>query len=215
MIRLTKQEKKKRKYEVKREKRKVQKKKSDMRKRQERAEFLSSLTDSERTSFILAEKEEKKAKESELNRAMHEGIPILLDMSYTSFMDEIERSSLITQLTQAVGFLKKCSKQYFRLVCINASSDMQELLKSRGSKKWMIEITDQDIEKYAEGKEPIILSPDGVSVLDDVNNGQVYVVGGLVDRTRKKALSLNRAKEKGIKACRLPIEEENVVVRIN
>ena len=213
MIRLSKQEKKKIKYEAKRQQRKEQKKKNDLKKKQKRAEFLSSLTDSERKTFIDNEKQEKHLQESEQIRANTEAIPILLDMSYSSLMNEMEKSSLITQITQAVGFFKKCSTRHFRIICINTSQDMRERIESRGCKKWMIEISSEDFPNFTDSSKVVMLSPDAVDAIDDISKDKVYVIGGLVDRTRKKNFTLNKASERNLVALRLPIEEEAIVVR--
>ena len=76
----------------------------------------------------------------------------------------------------------------------------------------MIEISEKDLETYADKFNVIMLSPDATQVLENLNKTSAYVIGGLVDRTRKKSLSLNRALEKNLCAYRLPIEEENIVV---
>ena len=78
----------------------------------------------------------------------------------------------------------------------------------------MVELSDKDIEAYAQTSNIIMLSPDASQTIEDINKDFVYIIGGLVDRTRKKAISLNRANEKQIPAMRLPIEEENITVLI-
>ena len=135
MKRLTKQEKKKIRYESKKEKRKLQKKKYDLKRKQDRAEMLSNMTEEERKVFIDNEKHENELFRAEQLRASLEGIPILIDLSYSDFMNEMEHSSLITQITQSIGFLKKCKNQHVRLVCINVSENMKARLETRGCKK--------------------------------------------------------------------------------
>jgi tRNA (guanine9-N1)-methyltransferase len=212
MIRLSKQEKKKLKYETQRERRRLHKRESDLKKKQARVEMLSNMTEEERKNFIIQEKAKNEALRAEQLRVMAEGIPILLDLSYMDSMNEMEKSSLINQITQAVGYLKKCPEQHFKLVCINATEDMKKMLVSRGSKKWMIEILDKDIENFSGDSKVVMMSPDALDPLPDVDKSTTYVVGGLVDRTRKKAMSFKRAQEKNIPAYRLPIEEQDIMV---
>lgn len=214
MIRLSKPEKKLLKYEKKRQQRKEQKKNYNRKKKQQRAEFLCGMTEEERKKFILDEKLEKSLIEAEHIRANSEAIPILIDLSYSDLMNEMEKSSLITQITQSVGFFKKCPIRHFRLICINTSEDMKNRIEIRGCKKWMIEFSDKDIEDFTETSKAIMLSPDATEVLEDINKDLVYIIGGLVDRTRKKNLTLMKAQEKNLLAMRLPIEEEDIVVRV-
>lgn len=62
----------------------------------------------------------------------------------------------------------------------------------------------------------IYLSPDASEVLQSVEPGHVYVIGGIVDRNREKKMSKNAAVSTGIRSARLPIKEEvgNVTVDI-
>ncbi|XP_061525875.1 tRNA methyltransferase 10 homolog B isoform X3 [Phycodurus eques] len=53
----------------------------------------------------------------------------------------------------------------------------------------------------------VYLSPDAEEALERVDHDDVYVLGGLVDESVQKTLSLSRAKELGVRAARLPIDE--------
>jgi len=57
------------------------------------------------------------------------------------------------------------------------------------------------------------LSPDAEEVLSTVKDGDIFVVGGLVDRNRHVRASIERANSLGLKALRLPIEEHAAVSR--
>ena len=53
----------------------------------------------------------------------------------------------------------------------------------------------------------IILSPDSETILEKVELGKVYVIGGIVDETRKNKLTLEVAEKYKLKSMRLPIKE--------
>ena len=53
----------------------------------------------------------------------------------------------------------------------------------------------------------IILSPDSETILEKVELGKVYVIGGIVDETRKNKLTLEVAEKYKLKSVRLPIKE--------
>lgn len=210
--RLSKQQKKRLRYEANKDKKRQNKKKAVRKKRQDRAELLSSMTDDERQVFILKEKEEKSLKEAERIRAYNEGIPVLLDLSFYSLMDEIEKKSLVKQINEAVGYLRKCSKIHLKLVCINACDEIRAKLEAEGSKKWLVEVSNEDFDVFSSHENTLMLSPDASNVLDDIVKGKVYIIGGLVDRTKRKSQSLTKAISKNLEAVRLPIEEEHIVV---
>ena len=53
----------------------------------------------------------------------------------------------------------------------------------------------------------VYLSPDAPYVLTRIDPTKLYVIGGIVDRTRKKNLSLRKAQALGIPCARLPLRE--------
>eukprot|EP00892_Ulva_mutabilis_P012534 jgi/Ulvmu1/9653/UM054_0085.1 len=58
----------------------------------------------------------------------------------------------------------------------------------------------------------IALSPDATNVLDRVQPGDVFLIGGIIDRTPHKYVSLLYAHEHGLKASKLPIQD-NITVQ--
>ncbi|NXU68175.1 TM10B methyltransferase, partial [Horornis vulcanius] len=53
----------------------------------------------------------------------------------------------------------------------------------------------------------VYLTPDSENVLEDINPDKVYVLGGLVDESIHKQLTLRRAREQCLQTARLPIRE--------
>ncbi len=53
----------------------------------------------------------------------------------------------------------------------------------------------------------VVLSPDATEPLDSLEPDKVYVIGGLVDRSIQKNVSLDYAREHSHQARRLPITE--------
>ena len=52
-----------------------------------------------------------------------------------------------------------------------------------------------------------MLSPEADEVIESFDINKVYVIGGIVDRSVKKAASLDWAKEHGLRTMRLPVQE--------
>jgi tRNA (guanine9-N1)-methyltransferase len=80
--------------------------------------------------------------------------------------------------------------------------------------KWKIHLSSSDVMSIPEAQshEIVMLSPDATDSLDSINPNSMYVIGGLVDRTRKKAESLKKAMERRVKCVKLPIREEISIV---
>ncbi|XP_074712845.1 tRNA methyltransferase 10 homolog B isoform X2 [Strix uralensis] len=53
----------------------------------------------------------------------------------------------------------------------------------------------------------VYLTPDSQNVLEDIDPSKVYVLGGLVDESIHKKLTLHRAQEQSLQTARLPIRE--------
>ncbi|NXX70417.1 TM10B methyltransferase, partial [Spizella passerina] len=53
----------------------------------------------------------------------------------------------------------------------------------------------------------VYLTPDSENVLQDIDPSKVYVLGGLVDESIHKQLTLRRAREQRLQTARLPIRE--------
>ncbi|NWX21385.1 TM10B methyltransferase, partial [Aegotheles bennettii] len=53
----------------------------------------------------------------------------------------------------------------------------------------------------------VYLTPDSENVLEDIDPNKVYVLGGLVDESIHKKLTLQRAREQSLHTARLPIRE--------
>ena len=181
-------------------------------KKQERKQFLRSLSPSSRLSLLQSESEQKRLQDLETLRISSSGIPLVFDLSYSSSMSPSEINSMINQIRFSVGFLRKHSTQYFKLLCCNCSPDLTHILLKKGSASWKLDLYQEDITqlglKSVEGREIVMLSPDADDILEEIDLGAVYVIGGLVDRTVKAKQTLDRARDIGVRTLRLPIKEE-------
>lgn len=61
--------------------------------------------------------------------------------------------------------------------------------------------------RFCAPQEVIYMSPDADEILQDIQPGQSFVIGGIVDGTRKKFLSRDQAQKVGVRCRRLPIQE--------
>lgn len=209
MQRLSKQEKKQLKVKHHQETRKEKRKRSHINKRAKRSLMLSEMTEEQKTQFYESEKSQNLAIFEESQKAALEGIPLIFDLSYCNIMTSVEIGSLQSQISASVGFLRQQNPQFFSLMCSNASGELKEKLTKRGSKKWFLQVFEEDLQNIPNLKDkPIIyLSPEGNEPLLEIDQKAVYVIGGLVDRTIQSSKSFARGGEIGAKVLRLPILE--------
>jgi tRNA (guanine9-N1)-methyltransferase len=175
-----------------------------------RKDFLCSLSPQARKKFLDQEKVEKAAQELESNRVYLSGLPLVFDLSYCSSMSGSELNSTINQIRLAVGYLRHHSQQYFKLICACVPQPIVDVLRSKGSEVWKLDLFTEDIADIGAiyAKKIVVLSPDAEDVLEDLElDNTVYVIGGLVDRTVKSSQSLLKARENNLSSARLPIKE--------
>lgn len=209
MIRLSKQEKRLKKFKHMQESRKEKRKRSHLLKRVKRNEMLGEMSIEERKQFINEERATEESIKNECERVYTHGIPLIFDLSYAPLMTPVEIGSLQSQISDSVGFLRKQVPQYFKLICANTNCEISEKLSKRGVKKWQIQVCSEEISEVPEvvGKEIIYLSPDADVPLTEISKNCVYVIGGLVDKTIQSKKSLERGVVLGVTMRKLPIRE--------
>ena len=209
MQRLSKPEKKQLKIKYHQEIRKEKRKRSHLNKKLKRNAFVAGLSEEDRERFYKEEQENLALIDQESQRASESGIPLVFDFSYCSKMTSVEIGSLQSQISDSVGFLRKQNPQYFSLICSNVPSELTEKLSKRGSKKWHLQVHEDDLASLAkvQNKTIVYLSPEGDEPLLSIDESSVYVIGGLVDRTIQSSLSYSRGQSLGVQTKRLPIAE--------
>ncbi|KAI3831642.1 hypothetical protein MKX03_031879 [Papaver bracteatum] len=62
------------------------------------------------------------------------------------------------------------------------------------------------IEALQDQKENLVyLTADSETIVDELDPGKIYIIGGLVDRNRWKGLTMKKANDQGIQTAKLPI----------
>ena len=89
-----------------------------------------------------------------------------------------------------------------------------QALENRGAGSWLMHKHQGSLREVFQHRRQdlIYLSPDGQETLERLTPGKVYVIGGIVDRTVSKGLSLKQSRGSSpdhfaIPAMRLPIDE--------
>lgn len=143
------------------------------------------------------------------------GIKIALDCSFDDLMNDKEIRSLSNQITRAyssnrrenhgadiiVTSFNKRLKKRFEDDLNNCHHDQWNNFKFIPDDEGVI--TGPSVDK----SKMVYLTADTDDVLESLEPGMTYVVGGIVDKNRHKLLCYNKAKELGIPAKRLPLAE--------
>ncbi|POM69621.1 tRNA (guanine-N(1)-)-methyltransferase [Phytophthora palmivora] len=181
------------------------------RQKKERYELLHSMTPEERRKFLIQETADKEEALERLQRASSANSSsqrIAIDLSFDSIMNDKELRSLANQLKLSYGAIKQMPEPFQLLFC-NPSEQLEQSLERFGASNWYIQWRRgaTSVADHLSPNELVYLSPDSPNVLEKMDPNKIYVIGGIVDKSRKKGATLNAATEAGITAARLPIQE--------
>nr|XP_061810836.1 tRNA methyltransferase 10 homolog B-like [Nerophis lumbriciformis] len=152
----------------------------------------------------------KAAAEERLAEARTNGVKVCVDLSMSHRMSDKETSRLAAQLRRLYGANKRASRPFhvFLTSLREDSRLMAECVRMNdGFLNYAMERTERSCLDVFPQESVVYLSPDAEEALEQVERDKVYVLGGLVDESVQKTLSLSRAKELGVRVARLPIDE--------
>lgn len=141
---------------------------------------------------------------------------IAIDCSFESQMMEREIASLAQQLRYCYAYNKRANNP-----CLVGVTSLQEgsetllrLQKEMGFDEWkhrLFTCTHQSLEEYysqPDQKSNIVyLTSDSETVLNQLQDDKIYVIGGIVDRNRLKKVAMNRAQALGVATAKLPLDK--------
>lgn len=200
--RLSKQEKKRIKYELRKEKRKEKKTNAKIK----LMEKLQNVSHEDKLKYSMNRKMEKQRRDENALRAMNSGVTVCIDLSFNHLNSPREQRSLVKQCTLSYAAIRNAVSG----VSLHISSlegDIGEALQAQGVSQWHIHRHNSSAFNVFKKSDIILLSPDAESAIQDLDMSKVYVVGGIVDRTVRSNITLDSAIENGVTALRLPMKE--------
>ncbi|XP_076360157.1 tRNA methyltransferase 10 homolog B-like isoform X3 [Tachypleus tridentatus] len=178
--------------------------------RKQRTLYEKQKSAEELDTFHISKKEEKQMMQHRLMSARGTAQRICVDLGFSCSMSEKELHKLSSQLRRLYGS-NRHSQHPLHVFFANFSqeSSLYRICreKNQGFEKYVVDMNDKSPQQLFRREELIYLSPDSPHVLTDLNPEVVYVIGGLVDETVKRKLSLQAAEQSGLLTARLPIIE--------
>ena len=160
----------------------------------------------------------RELKKSMLNRLKQcyddnsNSLKVCIDCSFIDHMTDKEMSRLAQQIGRCYATNKSLtSPVYLSLANLGPESKLyRELCRvNDGFQRYIINITEKSVENYFLDKIDSVayLSPDSSTFLEELDAETIYVIGGLVDETVAKKVTLNKCAETKIRSYALPIEK--------
>jgi tRNA (guanine9-N1)-methyltransferase len=139
-------------------------------------------------------------------------LKITIDCSFNEKMSAKEQSRLAQQIGRCYATNRSLEKPVYLTLCnLDTNSKFYaELLRvNDGFVRYFINTTKEPIENYysASLDTLVYLSPDSKSNLEEVSTQSTYVIGGLVDETVTKKVTLSKCEELKLVTRSLPIEK--------
>ncbi|KAH0478247.1 MAG: uncharacterized protein KVP18_002240 [Porospora cf. gigantea A] len=137
---------------------------------------------------------------------------LLVDMNFEALESNKELISLKQQVATSYSINFKAPTP-FRMGFIGLGSYMLSndgLAKCSGAGSWCCGITNVKLECLVNDetrKRFIYLTADSPATLDTIEDDNILILGGLIDRNRYPKLTLTKANDIGIRTARLPIGE--------
>ncbi|XP_055948398.1 uncharacterized protein LOC129981548 [Argiope bruennichi] len=158
----------------------------------------------------ITKKQQKMLIKERLLSAQGTAPKICINLGFASSMETKELSRLSSQLRRLYGSNRHSSNPVHLYFCsFSPTDELYKICESKcdGFSSYIVDMTPEAPEDLFDSENIIYLSPDSENVLETLDSNKVYVIGGIVDDTVKKDLSLNHAKNFNIKTARLPIVE--------
>ncbi|KXZ54099.1 hypothetical protein GPECTOR_5g202 [Gonium pectorale] len=190
--------------------------------RAQQEELLSGMTPEQEAAWRTARRAARAARAAEeaaqLERvaaALAAGGPcggpsaalrVAIDCSFSPSAPPKEMRSLCKQIENASA----TNKRHPRPACLtltNWSEQLAALAAPCGGDGWRVLRLAQGPAEAFGADRVVVLSPDATEPLTSVDCEHAYVIGGIVDRTHRKGLTLGFAESQGLACRRLPIAE--------
>uniref|UniRef100_V5IHX4 SAM-dependent MTase TRM10-type domain-containing protein n=1 Tax=Ixodes ricinus TaxID=34613 RepID=V5IHX4_IXORI len=169
----------------------------------------------------LSKRLEKEAIQKRLLEARGTTPRVCIDLGLTDLMSDKVKMAVLICVTASFQELNKLSSQLRRLYGSNRHSSKPLhlyftnfapscrlyrmcVMKNEGFRNYMVEMTSENHAELFSRDSLVYLSPDAPESLPGtpLDPSKVYVIGGLVDETVHKLVSLERAQSEGVRSAR-------------
>lgn len=141
-----------------------------------------------------------------------ESFQICLDCSYEESMTEKEIASLASQIRYCYSYNKNSPRPCLWAATSLGGQTLKLLEKETGYSEWVNRcytgISESLEEYYKNDLERVVyLTSDSENTVTTLEQGKIYVIGGIVDRNRLKGIAISRAEKLGAATAKLPLDD--------
>lgn len=148
---------------------------------------------------------------SKLANAMLFGEPLVIDLGFEDTLQSREIINLAKQIMHGHGSNKSHKEPFHIIMCnVKKGSKVVHALQDHSLnlpvESFMFTITEKSYLDLYPREKLVYLSPNAPEVMRKYDHNRVYIVGGIVDKSNSKPLTLAKAKREGIDMVKLPLD---------
>lgn len=136
--------------------------------------------------------------------------PLVFDCAFNDIMTKYEIRYTARQLKYAFSENRLDNRPFVMHLCnMNKDSQLWHYLKKeiRNIEQLPIKIHAEDITEIFPTENLVYLTPDAEDVIQEFDENNTYVVGGLVDKATRTPVTLAKAKRINVRTMRLPLDK--------
>jgi ribonuclease P protein 1 len=144
--------------------------------------------------------------------AMQFGRPLVLDCGYDEFMSPREAKNCAKQV-EILLTLNRNHNQPFNLHLCNVAPDsrmmgyLEKIIPTIRDDAYPLIVTEQSYLNLFPKKELVYLSPHAKEELEEYDENEIYIIGGMVDKSDPRPFSLAKAKKENVRMKKLPLDK--------
>lgn len=179
--------------------------------------LLSHLSPEEKEAYYEEQSQTNsklhQEKEARFFQALEHGVKVAVDCSFACQLDHKGIRSLCKQIELCCGINRRADSPV-ALTLTSFTGAVVRHYNAMKSPNWKVKRHEQATLDVFPAEKVVMLSPDAAEPLLDMQPDLIYVIGGIVDRSVQRGLTLNYARDRGIAVRRLPIAEHTESVGI-
>jgi len=153
------------------------------------------------------ENETFKLKRRKLNEIAFSEQKVVIDVSFDEAMTDKEVRSLVSQLTQLYAKNRLVEHPLQIFVTDFSGRFKQNLDSLDGFENWQgVKCEEKSYLDLFPKERLVYLTADSDDSIQALDENDIYIIGGIVDKNRYKGICLKKAQEQGIRTARLPID---------
>nr|CAG4644287.1 EOG090X0D3U [Lepidurus arcticus] len=134
-------------------------------------------------------------------------VHVVIDLSFDDYMAEKDIAKCVKQVHRSYSLNRRVPNPVqFYVTSLNGKS-LEDIEKKQGYQNWDVNFHKEHFSEILPKDQVIYLTSESNNEINDLEDGKVYVIGGLVDHNAHKGLCHSLAVEKGYNHARLPLDK--------